>query len=130
MKDTDLRRRCETRLNVFILLGRCQKTDRCFGVRFEEGASDEWIADWAFALTEGVAGRERYGQKNVNGNFSFSLEYPGCPHCENMGTFACSCGKVSCLDARQQNVRCPWCRSKGTVDPESTVNQLGVGTDV
>jgi hypothetical protein len=39
-------------LNVVIVLGRCRRTRRPFGIRFEEKGRNRWLADSAFALKE------------------------------------------------------------------------------
>jgi hypothetical protein len=100
------------RPNVVILMARCSRNQRSFGIRVEEKKSGHWVADWAFAIEETSAEREGYDQSEIRGAFNFANTYPGCPHCQAPSVFQCVCGEVACWDGESLTVTCPWC---GTV---------------
>jgi hypothetical protein len=74
-----------------IVLSRCYLDRRLFGVRFVRQSSEAWHAVWAFEIDAESAKRERYDDTTLRGTFSFSAEYPGCPHCRaaSLVTWAC-----------------------------------------
>jgi hypothetical protein len=113
-------------LNVVIVLGRCRRSRRPFGIRFEEKGRNRWLADWAFAVKETTAGREGYDRGEITGSFSFDPAFPGCPSCEARNLFKCDCGKVSCWGG-EAVVTCPWCGNTGQIKGE--VSGLGAGGD-
>src|SRR2546421_378043 len=112
---------------VVIVLARCCQSAHLYGVRFEEAVRNQWLADWAFAVREQTARRERVDQGDITGGFGFAPEFPGCPHCGARSVFRCSCGKVACWDTETMKVTCPWCRHKGTLG--GTVDRLSAGAD-
>jgi hypothetical protein len=106
----------ETIPYVVIVLSLCSKEKGLFGIRFEEKKSQQWTADWAFAVKESIARREGFDNNRINGSFSFSLEFPGCPYCRNQSIVKCFCGKT-----------CPWCEGSGELG--GTVDSLNAGGD-
>lgn len=116
-----------TRLNVVIVLGRCRSQGALFGIRFEECGHCHWIGDWAFAIRERTAKRERYDSGEIAGSFEFSPVYPGCPDCGSKCLFRCSCGKVACWDGESRQVKCPWCKQMGLL--EGSVDHLSIDQD-
>jgi hypothetical protein len=78
-------------LYVVIVLGRCCRSRRPFGIRFEEKGRNRWLADWAFAVKETTAGREGYDRGEITGSFSFDSAFPGCPSCEAGSLFKRVC---------------------------------------
>jgi hypothetical protein len=113
--------------NVVIVMARCSRSGQGFGIRFEEKARSQWIADWAFAIKEAVARKEGYDRGEITGTFGFATAYPGCPHCHAPSIFQCSCGKVACWDGERRTVTCPWC--KVTVELDSQIERLSAGRD-
>ncbi len=105
----------DQRPNVVIVLARCGKEKKSFGLRFEETTPGTWTADWAFAIPEAQAQREGYDLGEIKGNFAFASTYPGCPHCGGQSVLKCSCGKVSCWDGQQKKIICPWCGAQGEI---------------
>jgi hypothetical protein len=114
-------------LNVVIVLGRCSRSARLYGIRFEEKGRGSWVADWAFPIKEQTAHRERFDRGDITGSFMFAVGYPGCPGCGAPSVFRCSCGKVACWDGKGQAVTCPWCR--GSVRLVRTVDRLTASGD-
>jgi hypothetical protein len=115
------------RLNVVIVVARCSRSKKYFGIRFEARSTTHWIADWAFALKEAAVKKEGYERNTISGKLTFGDEYPGCPHCENKRLLKCGCGKVSCWDGRDGPVICPWCGSSGEV--VGKIDSLNAGED-
>ena len=95
--------------NVVVVMARCSHYKQAFGVRLEEKSPGKWIADWAFALKKGAGRREGYNQSEIKGIFEINAEYPGCPLCDAVSIFKCSCGKVACWDGERRTATCPWC---------------------
>lgn len=114
-------------LNVVIVMARCRQDGQGFGLRFEEVGKGRWAADWSFAVKEVSAKREGYDRGEIAGEFHFTPNYPGCPHCQAPSMFLCGCGKVSCWDGKSRKVICPWCSQ--TVDLEGSIKSLKAGGD-
>ena len=95
---------------VLIVLGRCQQRKDLFGMRVEMLEHGRWAANWAFAIREQAAHRERYDSNTITGSIEIAAAYPGCPTCEAKSFFACgACKKVGCWDRQALSVACPWC---------------------
>lgn len=110
----------DQRPHVVIVMARCCQAKQGFGMRFEEQSQDQWIANWAFAMREATAKREGYDQGTIDGAFGFDATYPGCPYCQAVGIFQCSCGKVACWDGNHGQVTCPWCGITDTISGDIT----------
>ena len=113
--------------DVVVVMARCSQTRQGFGIRFEEKAPGQWIADWAFAIKEAVARKEGYDCGEITGAFGFDPAYPGCPHCGAMNIFGCNCGKVACWDGERRTVTCPWCGGTGKLSDH--IQRLSAGGD-
>jgi hypothetical protein len=96
-------------LQVAVIMSRCRRDSRDFGIRLEHKTEGKWIADWAFGIEAAAAKREGYDQTTISGIFEVDAKYPGCPYCESSSFFKCDCGKVACWD-QNEYVTCPWCR--------------------
>jgi predicted RNA-binding Zn-ribbon protein involved in translation (DUF1610 family) len=100
-------------LNAKVILSRCSKTNKCFGIRVEQRGRD-WVQTWAFPIDERKAKREGYGD---TGTVTLSGEgdnYPGCPHCGSESIAQCVCKKTGCdysahFNGDIGNYTCPWC---------------------
>jgi hypothetical protein len=104
-------------LNATVVLARCSKTKKCFGIRVEQRGKD-WIRTWAFPIDEYKAKHEGFDKNKVNLS-GVDKDYPGCPHCGNEGFGKCTCDKIGCLGGMQnieafrkgkaEDYSCPWC---------------------
>lgn len=94
-------------LEANVIISRCWKTKKKFGIRVEKRNGD-WYLTWAFKITESQIESEGYAQNKISGNFYFNSKYPGCPYCGNNGYAKCSCGKMYCLQDQEPSI-CPWC---------------------
>ncbi len=113
--------------NIMIVTGRCKRTKKMFGIRFEEKTRGQWIADWAFPIDEAVAKKEGYDRNQYTGSFDFEKTYPGCPYCHAMSITLCNCGKVSCWDHKNILVTCSWCGVPGLYTAK--INRIHAGGD-
>jgi len=100
-------------LNAKVIIARCSKTQKCFGIRIEQRGND-WVRTWAFPIDEQKAKNEGFEANKVTGSMNAVDDYPGCPHCGNTGFVHCSCGKISCWIGEGIHT-CPWCRKEGNV---------------
>lgn len=114
-------------LKVVIIIARCSHTKQAFGIRFEEKAKGQWIADWAFAVKETYASKEGYDRNTIIGTFMFDTSYSGCPYCQAKSIYKCSCGKVNCWDGQTNIVICSWCAQ--TVTLGGQIEMLNAGED-
>ena len=97
-------------LNATVVLAKCAKTKRLFGMRVEQRGKD-WVRTWAFPIDEQKAKNEGFTANKVSGSMNAVDDYPGCPHCKASGFVLCSCGKISCWNGGSETNRhtCPWC---------------------
>lgn len=92
-----------------ILLIRCAKAKRAFGVRIQKMKDGDWWRTWAFKISEKSASSEGYEKNNVQGNLYETEEYPGCPHCGTKGFVQCNkCHKLTCWNG-ETVLNCQWC---------------------
>jgi TerY-C metal binding domain len=134
---------------VVIVMARCNCKLQTFGIRLEKKQeenqeerkqrerqeenqeerklSEQWIADWAFAVKERYAQREGYDQITITGMFTFDKAYPGCPYCHAKGILKCSCGKIHCWDGRTNTFTCSSCGLTGEL--RGQIEALSVGVD-
>jgi hypothetical protein len=59
-------------------------------------------------------------------------EYPGCPHCDDVGFNQCSCEKISCGGGMQDcgdhgEMTCPWCGNEGEYSSADDFDVSGGG---
>jgi hypothetical protein len=100
------------KLNAKVILARCSKTYKIFGIRIEERGGD-WVRTWAFPIDEYKAKHEGFDAETVSGSMDAALGYPGCPHCGGIPIASCSCGKIFCAKewaGKERELTCPWCR--------------------
>jgi hypothetical protein len=140
MKETS-----EKRLNARIVLGKCSKTKRVYGMRIEERLvgerSRDWVRTWAFKIDEEHAKSEGYDSEKTRGTMNPTREYPGCPYCGEYSLFQCACGKVFCApgDSREDSAQsrgknekvvtatCPWCGETGEYHTVEVLDVEGGG---
>jgi hypothetical protein len=110
-----------TARNIVIVLGRCNRHGRGFGMRLERPGADQWVATWAFPIKDAAAKREGYERAEVSGSFCVGPSFPGCPHCSAASFFRCNgCGKLACWDGESRQITCPWCGHSGALGGEIT----------
>ena len=112
---------------VVVFTALCSVTRKVFGVRLENIQKDRWIADWAFAINADVAKREGFDKTTIQGTFSLSDKYPGCPHCKQQWIAACSCSALTCAMLGIEIIKCPSCGQTGMLTEE--LKQIRAGTD-
>jgi len=112
---------------VVVVMAKCSRANKLFGIRIEEKQPAQWLANWSFSIVEKKAKREGYDRNVVRGTFGTDSSYPGCPHCHSPGFFQCSCGKIACWDGETRKVTCPWCNVRGKLGRE--INHLSAGID-
>lgn len=97
-----------------VLLFKCDRSQSSYGVRVEKSSDGDWWRTWAFPVDFKQEKNENYAQQKVVGNFNFTEEFEGCPHCGGYGFMACGgCGKISCWREDLTNpVTCQWCGVK------------------
>jgi transcription elongation factor Elf1 len=100
-------------LNAKVIMAKCSSTNKAFGMRIEQRGRD-WVRTWAFPINERKAKREGFDANTVSGSMEPTDEYPGCPHCGNIGFVQCGCEKIGCAGGVQAHgdyadYTCPWC---------------------
>jgi hypothetical protein len=103
-------------LTATVVLARCSKTKKLFGMRCEKRGRD-WVRTWAFKINERKAKNEKFEENQVIfGEDAIDPGYPGCPYCADVGVSSCDCGHISCtgemIDCGDHGeMDCPWCGS-------------------
>ena len=96
--------------DAVVVLCKCAKTHRTFGIRAEKTGRDHWDFTWAFPIKEAAAQREGYDRTKVGGEIDFTDEYPGCPYCGNVGFGLCpNCKRLDCGYEIERLMPCEWC---------------------
>jgi len=117
-----------SRVNVVIILAKCNNFNKTFGIRMEESDGTVWKGTWAFPIKESTAHKEKYDKNTIHGSINFDPSYPGCPFCEAKNIFLCNnCNSVSCYDGKSKIVTCPTCHNRGRV--EGFIERLNAGQD-
>lgn len=98
-----------------VVLCKCGEHHKTYGIRMEKRGRDDWVCTWAFPIKEDAAKREGYDNSFVQGNISFTEEYPGCPYCGRDGWTVCSCGHLSCTIVEDGSFTCEWCGDQGPI---------------
>jgi hypothetical protein len=118
-------------LNAKVIMAKCSKTQKSFGIRIEEREGD-WVRTWAFPIDENKAKREGYDANTVTGSMIGVDEYPGCPYCASKGFVQCSCKKIGCDSGISRNAggakySCPWCGNEEKIQTVESFNVSGGG---
>jgi len=98
-----------------IILAKCGKIHKTYGLRVEKIGNDKWLVTWAFPINDSLAKREGYDKTTIKGSIIFTPEYPGCPYCGGAGWTVCSCGHLSCTILNHGFFTCEWCGSHGQI---------------
>jgi transcription elongation factor Elf1 len=97
-----------------VILMKCPKERRTYGVRIEENCGD-WYRTWAFPMDEGRASREGYDKTKITGNLMPTHDFNGCPYCGTKEFVQCGrCGKLSCWN-KEERITCGWCGLTGDI---------------
>ena len=113
-------------LNATVVLARCTRTKRMYGMRVEQRGGD-WVRTWAFPIDEYKAKHEGFEANKVSGSLLPVDDYPGCPDCGANVLCICACGKVSCSEAGVTTHTCPWCGQTYGVQQVDKVDVSGGG---
>lgn len=117
------------RPNAQVLVVKCAKNKKMFGMRLEEVQHRQWAINWAFPLSEKRASAEKFDRTKIEGSFNFTNEYPGCPYCGNTGVISCgSCGKLSCWDGKNNTATCGNCGK--TMQISGTITEIDADGDL
>jgi len=118
-------------LNATVILAKCSKTKKYFGIRVEQRGKD-WVRTWAFPLDERKAKHEGFDKNKVNLS-GVDNDYPGCPHCGDGGFGKCFCDKIGCLGGLQltksetADYTCPWCGETSKMEFADSIDVSGGG---
>ena len=118
-------------LNAKVIMSRCSKNKKSFGIRIEERGRD-WVRTWAFPIDERKATREGFAANTVTGSMNADDAFPGCPHCGSVGFVQCGCGKISCDGGvinrgNYADFTCPWCNEKISLQAANSFDVAGGG---
>jgi len=113
-------------LNAKVIMARCSKTQKCFGIRIEQRGND-WVRTWAFPIDEQKAKHEGFEANMVTGSMNAVEGYPGCPHCGSSSFVQCSCRKIGCWIGSEGTYTCPWCKKEGKVQIADRFDVSGGG---
>lgn len=92
-----------------IIMQKCSKAKKPFGVRVQLMSDGDWWRTWAFPMKESQGKNEGFDKNSVKGNMYATEEYPGCPYCHSMGFVQCgSCHKLTCWNG-ETTMKCGWC---------------------
>jgi len=117
-------------LEATVVLAKCSKTKKCFGIRVEK-RGNSWDRTWAFPIDESAAKNEGFYANKVSLSRTDS-EYPGCPHCGDGGYARCSCEKIGCMGEVEKKdnkmfYTCPWCGKTGEMEFSDSIDVSGGG---
>lgn len=98
-----------------IVLCKCGKHHKTYGIRAEKRGRNSWVWTWAFPIKESSAKREGYDKSSIKGTIVYADEYPGCPYCGSKSFTVCSCGHLSCTIVKDGIFTCEWCGIQGTI---------------
>ena len=95
-----------------VILAKCSKQNKTFGVRVEKREND-WVRTWAFPIDEAKAKREGFHKTKIKGSLDGADGFPGCPYCGNYHFVIClGCGNMSCYDNESKSIHCHHCNSQ------------------
>ncbi len=111
-------------LDAAVILFKCGKTHKTYGVTVEKQADGDWKRAWAFPINEETAHEEGYDRTQANGTLSELPGYPGCPYCGTHQFVRCHCGKFGCYHGEKQYT-CLWCGKTAGVSPSERFDFSG-----
>lgn len=118
----------ENVIEASVVLTKCRKAYKTYGIRVEHKTDNIWYCTWAFPISETNASNEGYGSTMISGRVDIDLKYPGCPYCGGRGWVSCkNCGKLTCWSDDEKEFTCKWCGSSGQVTSAETFDLQGGG---
>ena len=116
-------------MNAKIIMSKCRKTKKAFGIRFEEISPKNWNANWTFKVSESSAKKEKYESEKIAGSFWLDAKYPGCPYCGGKSFYVCGqCGRLNCWDLETKSVTCAECSYTGEIGGSITELKIERGS--
>lgn len=114
------------RVKANVILAKCRTERELYGMRVEERGGD-WIRTWAFPIRQELAEKEGFDKVQIQGSFTTTEDYPGCPYCGTDGFFVCGkCGKLNCYRGEETTV-CLWCGNRAGVRSVDRLDVTGGG---
>lgn len=116
--------------NAQVILARCNRSKRLFGIRLQEDRNSTWRFTWSYPIDESRAKSEGFDKAITDIRFGeYEEDYPGCPYCHAGGLTQCGCGKLTCTDNGATTCTCAWCGNY--MDNLFSVDhmELGIGDD-
>ena len=96
-------------MEATVILARCSKDRRAFGMRTQKMSDGDWWRMWAFPIDERRAHHEGYDTTEIRGSLKYAEGYPGCPYCGAMNFVRCgTCDKLTCYN-NEVKLGCGWC---------------------
>lgn len=112
-------------MEVIIVLAKCSKCNKLYGIRVQQIDRFKWEYTWAFPISEKNASIEGYDKTKVEGKIIVKDSFPGCPYCKAPTFFMCECSNITCWDGILSEVECAWCHEKSVV--EGSISNLEGG---
>ena len=113
-----------------VVLCKCGRVHKLYGIRTEKVARKQWLMTWAFPIKEKAARHEGYDRTFIDGDVGFSDDYPGCPFCGDAEWILCGqCGHLSCSAVHNDLFICEWCGHQGRDMIDYDGEAISAGTD-
>ncbi len=112
-----------------VVLAKCGKDHKTYGILTEKLAPERWRLTWAFPIKDVPAKREGYDKARIGGQIDTTDDYPGCPFCGQRCFTVCSCGHINCMIFKNGIFTCEWCGAKGEIG-EYTGQAFFAGIDI
>lgn len=112
-----------------VVLCKCGKAHKTYGIRAEKTFAKRWSMTWAFPIKESVGRREGYDKASISGNVVMTPNYPGCPFCGQRSLTVCNCGHICCTITRGNIFTCEWCGSQGQIT-DYAGEEISAGMDI
>lgn len=113
---------------ALIVLSKCPKNKKTYGIRAENFGRDHWSFTWAFPVKEENAKHEGYDKSSIKGTIVIDNEFPGCPYCGTSNFVVCQCGHINCNYQTSGRFVCAWCGLQGTIGVY-TGDKISAGMD-
>ena len=96
-------------MEAAIILAKCSKQKKTYGIRTEKMSDGDWWRTWAFPISDRRAKNEGYDNTPILGNMYATKDFPGCPYCGAKSFVQCGkCRKISCWKG-ESSLPCNWC---------------------
>ncbi len=113
------------KIEAHIVLSRCpQNAKKLYGIRMERNG-ERWDLTWAFVIHENKAKSEGYDKTELNGVFTPTDNYNGCPYCGTKKFMHCPrCSKITCYHG-EEYATCAWCGMTGRTQIQTKMSLKG-----